>query len=691
MFKISLLSVFIIACANILLAQKEQAPVAYIKLVAQYNPTKNAVELRFLSEKKSVLAEAENHGFIIERAAVKSKIHKASDLRYKKIGKVTAYTKSKWKSLIQQSDDQTKGKLKAAQAFYESIHQNHPIESAGDFENFYKQKKAEDLEFALLLLSAMQNEDVALALGIGLIDKSVKQNKKYVYRARIPSYKGAYQLESVPYVITTSHHSSTPKRDIEVIEGDGQLTFTWEENDMISGVIVDRKNNSGQYEPLLQVPKYSLNQVSLENGFQDTALVNYQTYEYKFYGLTPFGKKVLFGKAKGMPRDLTPPKAPIISSAKQITPNTIQIKWTFPAEITDLKGFYVKRGTRVNGEFKRISSKILAPKTRYFADKDFNPYSTNFYVIEAVDTADNHSTSFAAFATIIDTIAPSKPKIISAKMDSFGIVTIQIAKNPERDLMGYRIYWANNSTHEFSVADEHFKKYGAEVPAQLTFKDTVTLKSLTPDVYYQVKALDYHYNQSEFSDFVKVARIDTISPTTPVFKNVLVQENAIKLSFALSQSTDVKTHILYRKTNQQSNWEKIASLTSNQTQYIDKNLKKGEDYYYAIRAMDIHHLYSEYSLPVHGRPYDTGKRPTIQNFKVNKKEKHYTFNWSYPEAQKNTYFVLYRTNKKGALVQYKRTTQNQLTITASHKKNSFALRAFSNGGQSPLSNTIILP
>ena len=39
--------------------------------------------------------------------------------------------------------------------------------------------------------------------------------------------------------------------------------------------------------------------------------------------------------------------------------------------------------------------------------------------------------------------------------------------------------------------------------------------------------VNYHHNQSDFSEIYKIKRIDTIAPTTPVFKNVIVGEKEL--------------------------------------------------------------------------------------------------------------------------------------------------------------------
>ena len=496
----------------------------------------------------------------------------------------------------------------------------------------------------------------------------------------------------VPFIVTTDAKSAAVNRKVDVHEGDEELVFSWEENDMLSGVFVERKNDlTGVFEPMNDLLKLSLSEGSFRNGFKDSMLVNYHKYQYRLYGMNVFGEKVLFAEVTAMPRDRTPPHTPLMQSAKHVAENEVVVTWKPGQPVdADLKGFKILRGESVDGHFNPISDRLLNKNTTTFTDRNFIRGGKNFYKVQAVDTAGNYSTSFSAYATLIDTVPPAIPRVVSAEMDSTGIVTIVLAKNKEKDLMGYRLFWANDPSHEFAAIQEGFDSRDTTTrPVQLVFKDTVTLNTLTGHVYYKVKALDYHYNQSGFSKLIDVKRVDIIPPTTPVFKNVVVDKDAIHLTFALSQSTDVKTQYLYRKTAHEDSWRKIATLKNGQTNYVDKNLQTGMTYYYSLRAMDSSNLYSDYATPVYGKPFDTGQRPKVKNFKLKKKGDSVVLTWGYPNAKKGTYFVIYKTNRKGHLVEYKKTDKMTFSEKISKKGQHYAVRAFTkDGGLSPMSDTL---
>jgi len=355
-----------------------------------------------------------------------------------------------------------------------------------------------------------------------------------------------------------------------------------------------------------------------------------------------------------------------------------------------LKGFIIARGEENKGKFNIIHQNILAKETRVFTDKTFKKDRTNYYVIQAIDTAGNISSTMPAFVTIIDSVPPVKPRFLKAEIDSLGVVTLDVKLNKEKDLMGYRLYRSNSEKHEFSVIQEGFDGNDSiPKPVQIMFKDTVTLNSLTPYIYYRIKALDQNFNQSVFSDILKVKRPDKIAPTIPVFKDVKVKTDEVELYFALSNSIDVVEQILYRRLSFDEQWEKLSLLEKGQNKYIDKKVKQGTKYYYTIQSKDDSGNLSDYAVAVFGQPYDDGVRPIVTNLKFNI-EKHSVFlSWNYPEKYQNSNFVVYKKNRKGHLVQYKDTKNLVFEEKLSKGTFEYAIKAFTqDGGESKISKLI---
>ena len=690
--------VFSIVCTGY--AQDEDSstiPVSYINVVGRYSEGKG-IELRFFPDKKSVLEIGFKQGYIIERTLVDSTVDRKENEQfdYTEIARVFPFKDDQWERAIANGKNlDSKNELEIARDFLKNVDKKEG--GTFDFDKgiaeLKNQKSKEDFEYMIFALTALKNADAAQALGLAYTDTTAAIGKTYFYRVRPMGKSDLYKIIPLNFRIVTEKPKKGYENPVYVKQGDTELFFTWIDIPELSGYIVERANpGDATFTQLNKAPIHNLenssNSDETRSGYNDKNLINYKTYTYKFFGYTLFGEKVQFAEVKAMPKDLTPPEAPFLPQPQNVKPNEVLITWKMnPVPAPDLKGFYVARSNKNEGEFKVLHSGMLPKDARTFTDTTFIKGKINYYVVQAVDTANNVSSSFPVSVTLIDSIPPAKPKIISGTIDSLGIVTITVEKNKEKDLMGYRLFKANSPDHEFSVIHEGFitdDSLNNEI--QTVFKDTVTLNSLTPKIYYRVKALDFNYNQSEFSDIIAVIRPDTIRPVAPVFTNVVVTDKQVELYFFPSSSVDVKEHIIYRKTNMDSDWAILGTFDSTLTEFIDTSVTTGIIYYYTIRAKDISGLYSNYASAVYGKPFDTGIRPAVENFVANVDKKNIILTWTYPSVKAETVFIIYKKDNKGLLKQYDMTTEKSYTDKNTNKENYYAIKAVTkDGGQSRIS------
>lgn len=686
--------------ANVGFAQEidtTSIPISYINVVGRYTGDKG-VEIRFFPDKKSVLTNGFKSGFIIERVLFDSKAERdeTDTLNYLEIAKVLPFNDGQWESLIQKEKNaELRNELEMAWDFFKSS-----SKQAGGVFNFDKGlaelknlKSKEDYEYMIFVMSALKNANVAVALGLGFTDSSAIKGNSYVYRVRPIGASNIYKVIPVNFLVETETTKKGYSNPVYLKQGDTELFFAWLDVPEISGYFVERANpgeaNSTQ---LNKAPIYKLEGSGYEgesrSGYNDKNLINYKTYTYRFFGNTLFGEKVQFAEIKGMPVDLTPPEQPFLPQPQHIKPKEVLISWKMnPTPAPDLEGFFVARSDKNEGEFKVLHSSMLSKDARTFTDTTFIEGQPNYYVVQAIDTARNISSSYPVSVTLIDSIPPIKPVFISGKIDSLGVVTISIQKNKEKDLMGYRLFKSNSPEHEFSVIHESFMNNDSLVQEiQTVFTDSVTLNSLTPFIYYKIKALDFNYNQSEFSNVLKVARPDTIPPVSPIFNDVIVGEKMIELRFVPSSSQDVKEHIIYRKTDLEAKWESLGTTDSAATKFIDTTVTTGVTYYYSIRAKDFGGLYSKYASAVYGKPYDTGVRLSIKNLTAIVDKDNIILAWEYPTIKSQPIFIIFKMDDKGQLKQYDATTEKSYTDKNPAKDNSYAVKVITNdGGQSKMS------
>jgi len=660
-----------------------------IATIGRYTST--GIELRWMPDNKTILRLGFENSYSIERSDSETG-------KFENLATVKALSKATWDSLVvNEKNTTTKTNLEVTMEFLFAgkVAGQKSISLDAGIAELNEQKSKEDMIYALFVLTAIKDGKAAEALGVNFIDKTVKEGKSYSYRIKLNAKSAIYEIENGTTTVKAAFDPNKYKNEVLVFPGDKQLSFAWSAKAELAGYFVERAaEGETTFKPLNTIPFYDSKGAGFDgpiNGsFDDDSLTNHKWYRYRFYGNTAFGEKVLFAEVKGMPRDLTPPDAPVLKLPKHVKPKEVLIAWDIYGNISDLKGFIVSRSDKDTGNFQILHKALLPNKIRSFTDTGFNTEKNNYYIVYAIDTAGNLSASYPGYVALVDSIPPAKPQIVSAIIDSTGIVTITAKLGKEKDLKGYRLFKANSEEHELSVIEEAFIRDKMDSTAiKIIFTDTVTLNSLTPKIYYRIKALDFNYNQSKFSETAVVQRPDTIPPVTPVFVNVIVKEKQVELYFAPSESIDVKEHVIYRKTDIAADWTILLKLTPSQKQVIDTAVQNGTTYYYSIRAMDESKLYSDYAHTVYGKPFDSGLRPPVTNVTISQQDKKVVLKWYYPSLKKEVFFVIYKKNTKGELQQYARISEKTFTDNNTGKDNVYAIKALtSDGGQSILSASV---
>ena len=654
------------------------------------------IELRYFPQKRVVLNTGFREGFVIERAVGDSD-------EFTEIARLLPFTEAQWDAIMDQAEGESYDLLDLARGYLDIAQ----TEKGGTFDfetgiqDMRSQRADEDFEHAVFMLTAARDAAVAEALAMSFTDTDVTPGESYTYRVMTVADPPVYNLVPAPFSITAEADDTAYENEVFFYEGDTWINFFWVEDERLSLYTVERKDpGSDEFRLITSAPQLQLRGAgfdAFEHGsFRDEDLENYQAYTYRFYGQNLFGERILFAEVEAMPRDRTPPEPPRILTLEHHKPREVLLEWEMndpPAP--DLMGVVVARSHQVEGEYRIIHPELLPETTRSLIDTTFVEGQPNYYVIQAVDTAFNVSSSLPVAVTLIDTIPPVQPVFLSGEVDSSGVVTLIVEKNEEPDLMGYRLFRSNDPDHEFSVIFEGFVDDDSlrhEIP--VVFSDTITLNSLTPEVYYKVRALDFNFNQSEFSDVLAIARPDTIPPITPVFKRVVTGPDVVELEFAPSGSRDVALQTLYRKTSMLEPWLLRDTLSVGQTAFSDTLVTQGTMYYYSLRAVDVSGNWSDYAHPVSARPYDSGVRPPVENLQAMLDEENgmIRLTWNYQLNGDDVFFVIYRQDDRGHFIQHRRTAERHFEErNREGSRTVYAVKAFTtDGGQSRLSEALVI-
>jgi uncharacterized protein len=199
-------------------------------------------------------------------------------------------------------------------------------------------------------------------------------------------------------------------------------------------------------------------------------------------------------------------------------------------------------------------------------------------------------------------------------------------------------------------------------------------------VYYKIIAVDTHYNMSPFSEVLIVKKPDVIPPTSPIFTNYEIKDGIVSLEWINSQSEDVVSHQLYRKENDQKDWQLILDTKEKKETFQDKNNTEGGTYRYAIYAKDESNLVSNPSPEIALFVPTASVMPTVKAFyaQPNTTTNSIDLSWEYNATGVES-FEIYKATAEEPMqlmqmvtAQTKKLSDPSITINTTYK---YAIRA----------------
>ncbi len=513
-------------------------------------------------------------------------------------------------------------------------------------------------------LAADVDPVAAEGLGLRFVDRTVKRDGHYIYRVVMAMLDTAYIIRS-GYMTAVAQKMPPvpPPAGFQWKDVDGRVLLGWDkisrDGATYSGFVIERALPGGEFTRLNEEPL-----VAFDN--QDTAGVPqefigramfsdsiglYQSCRYRVRGMTPFGELTdPSDEVKVMLRDMVPPPPPVLLAAQESGRNQITVNWKMEEFPDDFKGFIITRSSSYEGVYEPIHKGTLTREVNAFIDNDPLQDTTNYYIVQATDTSGNVSSSMAGYAFMVDSIPPGKPIGMKGTIDTNGIVRLTWTRGKERDLLGYRVYRTNSTEKGY----EYIQITSTPV-STVSFVDTIVVRTLTREVFYKIVAVDRNFNNSEFSEGLRLERPDLLPPVPPLLSSVIVTDTTVYLRWVPSSSRDVRSHIVYRRMNGETSWKQIGGILGRTADsFADRDVRKKETYEYSVAALDSTGHRSDYSFSALARPYDNGVRPGVMNLRatVDQSTRVVKLTWSYTKTTGTPRFILYRSTDSGGLSQF---------------------------------------
>lgn len=445
--------------------------------------------------------------------------------------------------------------------------------------------------YGFAVLSADLSWPAAEGSALAYTDRNVQPGREYLYRVKVAGVNTTYPIGDGAITVSTAAAQPIKRPIVTTLnEQDSLMMIGWPREPHeahFSAYDVERSSDGGtswkrvNTRPFVSFTNPDLPSTRNNIVYTDTIDVPGRNYSYRIIGLTPFGTRSEPSEPiKASYKDRTPPPSPTNVRATEKN-GAIEITWDYPAGVKDLKGFHVTRGTDVASDDRSLNEKLLPPGTRSFVDRSPELLKHNYYLVIAVDTANNPGLSMSAMGSVTDTIPPARPVGLEGKVDTNGVVTLRWRLGKEPDLYGYHVFWQNQRDHVES------RLTGTAV-RDTVYVDTISMRTLTEKVYYKVMAVDMNKNGSKHSVLVELKRPDLRPPTRPVFKDYSVGDDGIRLRWAPSSSEDVVRHCLLRRTVGAAAWDTILRIpvTESRFEHFDKDSGRPAYYEYAVVAFD---------------------------------------------------------------------------------------------------------
>jgi hypothetical protein len=588
------------------------------------------VYLRFVPNNNVTFNDCKEKGFIIKRISwEQSTLPDSANFKlsgFQFIVKPHGKNEKAWSELIQKTPE--------AGFLYNTL-----------FKPGTNQTSDPNMAYGLAMLSCDFDTALAKAVGLFYTNEDVPKGK-YAYMVQPADSKLNKKIQPAIIAVNTTVNDKLQDIDsLKVQTRKKEVKLVWAVAHLKSdytGYFIERSEDGKNFVQLNKKPHIQIQTQFEKNkkdiSYNDTITEYRKTYYYRIRGLGFFGVMGNYSNVVKC-RLIKPLEAyPLADKVNVIADSTLEINWHMPKNfnLNELSGFEVLRAETVDGNYIRINKKTLPKDAVKFTD--LNPKPSNYYKVVTYNTDGDSAYSHPLQGLLPDIKPPKTPMGLKGKVDTSGHVILTWKPNTEKDLKGYRIFRNNDPGEELVEITKIILR-------DTIFTDTITLETLTEDVYYSITAVDQVYNNSPYATSIKLKRPDKIKPVAALFKEVVHSDSTITIKWVPSTSKDASDYELWRNFGNNGT-EKIKAwkATDSLFEYIDTPAEYSVYYQYQLKVIDDDGNFSMSKSAPHY--FDARIRKPIKKIKhsINTEKKTITLSWEYPEKELYS-FIIYKAKK----------------------------------------------
>ena len=505
--------------------------------------------------------------------------------------------------------------------------------------------------YGFALYAADRCFECACLAGWGYEDREVLPGEYYLYRVYPSGWSASGDSIAYGFAYTGMDEACDLPRPIDLVAqfGDRSVQLFWNVSlyqHLFTAYQVEKSGDDLQFLPA-GMPYTPLDELDY-TLFVDSLAENDKTYYYRVRGLSIFGEisepsDTVSGKGIEALRT-----SPAIVRTTILDSGDAEIQWEFDeAGSRLLRSFELLRSDAESGPYQTLVSDIPSD-TRSVICSELKP--VNYFRIAAHGVNGGQTQSYPALLMPVDSVPPAAPLGLTARADTAGLVYLSWKANTEPDMHGYKIYRGNRKGEELISLI-------TDVWPQTQYVDTVDLLNLNTHVYYALKALDYHYNQSDFSETLEVEKPLKVKPSAPVFTDFRSESGGITLQWIPSSSYGVALHSLYRREETETENKVLAVFQSGDTTcvYTDTKIEGNKVYLYTLTALSRWEVESDPSpeFRVVALPAGAGQALNDLQASVDREKKQIRLRWKNTMPGKVKAWRIYRSENDAGLSLWK--------------------------------------
>jgi hypothetical protein len=408
----------------------------------------------------------------------------------------------------------------------------------------------------------------------------------------------------------------------------GEITLKWNQEELkyhFSAYEIERSQNRKDFNKLNQTP-YIHFVTEHEGGnkpamFVDKEIVQGETYFYRIKAIDHLG--FVSGLSNLVRVTVPKPIDGYLSIDSIHFDKSIYVKGNLisdPSEISNVKKFNLHYSTNITRDYKLLSSSNPKDLEPLFRINQVDVAERGYFKLSAISKSDDTLYSEPKYYFFRDSIPPSQVSELKGEVDTVGRVSLKWSRVDD-DLIGYRLFRANSLKEEFVEQTKEFIK-------DTFYLDSISLHNLTKDIYYKVVAVDLNFNNSKFSDPVKLIKPDLIAPVPSYISNSSISGDGVLLNWISSNSKDVASSFIQK---QDSIHFINVYKTDKDRFFLDPNVQNGQSYKYRMMTMDSSGNKS-FSKIIKVE-YELGYRKSLENleYELSREENYIKLLWENPK------------------------------------------------------------